>query len=62
MLEYRLSAIKSDHYGCARLDVYVDGAGPIAFLPVKSILGVVSSSDVQCQMRVFEEIYLGERS
>jgi hypothetical protein len=63
MLEYRLTNVKSDHYGCAKLEVYLDGVGlPIAFLPVRSILGVVSASDVQTQMRAFEEIYLGERS
>ena len=64
MLEYRLSRIPmSDVHDYVKMDVYVDGAGPIAYLPVRSDGRlVVSASDVQTQMRVFEDLYQGERS
>ena len=63
MLEYRLSRIPmSDVHDYVKMDVYVDGAGPIAYLPVRSVDLVVSASDVQTQMRVFEDLYQGERS
>lgn len=62
MLEYRLSKIPMSDEGHVKMDVYVDGAGPIAFFAVRSVLLVASASDVQAKMRAFEELYQGVRS
>lgn len=63
MLEYRLTKIPFlTDGGYTKLEVYVDGAGPIAYLPVRCAGSIVSANDVQSQISAFEDIYQGERS